>query len=59
MTKYNEASEERTARYDAYREERYEALANDHDTFPTFERWLEMEEKISDIFDKLEKENKK
>ena len=41
------------ARHSAYLEEKTEALANDHDTFPTFERWLEKCIHIENLFDKL------
>jgi len=45
--------------FDAYREERSEALANDHDSFPSFEAWLEMQKAKADLWDRLTKEKNK
>ena len=42
--------------FDEYREERSEALANDHDSFPSFEAWLGFQKVKADLFDRLTKE---
>lgn len=39
--------------YDAYREQRCEALNNDCVSFPTYEQWLERNKKLANLWDEL------